>query len=834
MSLIFNYHLTSDFHHVSPPPPPPPPSSPQPATSTRQPETDDFETYEVALPPNKFVQKYTEDPILERILDRRGSGSPSTSQKRVSTYNKSRRTVFNEWHRDPDGAELDTDKYESDSKCAPNSGPVWGSSLWDFYKTDLNPSKRSGKAKTSASILSAFCNEAEELGHAPRELEWADTEPEPQRREAADIVSIHEDNVDTIMLDTDGSRYCASSMEEIENGDNDVEHYNTPFHPGSYPPTCFPAPPFHPTTPKLQTRIPLHLLPEELIVHDPYHLLSGDRSKHTTPPNSNNFGLLPWPFPVDATSPTSPQEYTTHTYKLNVSHSTIDKIDKKRASLDKASSSQPESESEVLCCIFPQTTSGPTYEPLVQITVPRRPPPPKRTATAHLYLSRWHRKGEGHHSYVHEAEWEIPRAMLSEPTICHACVEEKARKIWEGQSESIEGGDGFVKSTKKLSANIVVMSESAKCWAGTAVQHGKGSNWKEREVIGDMQVKDYLPTPKAAFKVKVEYFDKLEKKIAMEVRRKQEMAQWQKQMREQHYLPLGATARMGDPRTSALAEMTEEVTARDGSVADLDSLSTNVEKSETPKSPSIIKYKGPMIKIHIGSVPWLLSGDLPCSREGHGRNTCLTLSWPGPPCSGHDQPSKLARCHPHARLPPTLKVRIAAKVSRPDDHHLEREAKNYQLFNKSLSEHWTGLNLISPVPEPTPCGAIVPAFYGYYTRVEEWNSPWSEYGYHFSPLLLLEDCGEPIVPRDLDLDDRYECAALLLRFHHLGWTHGSFYIRNIVVQRGDHADRPDEKNHEEKRFRLIDFGRSSKCDTYRRQEQREIYKTLELNADQLD
>ncbi|KAK1222364.1 hypothetical protein PQX77_014787 [Marasmius sp. AFHP31] len=795
------------------------------ATSSREPEKDDSEIYEVALPPNKFVQKYTEDPILKRILDRGDSDSPSTSQKRVSTYDRSRRTVFREWHRDPDGTELDTDEYESDSKCSPNSGPVWGATLWDFYKTDLNPSTRIGKAKTSGSILSAFCNEVEELGHAPRELQWTDMEPEPQRREAADIVNIHEDDVDTVMLDTDGSRYRAPSIEEIENGDNDVEHYNTPFHPGSYPATCFPAPPFHPTTPKLQTRIPLHLLPEELIVHDPYHLLSGDRTRHTTPPNSNNFGLLPWPFPVDATSPSSPQEYTTHTYKLDVTRSTLDKIAKKRASLDKASSSQPES--EVLCCVFPQTTSGPTYQPLVQITVPRRPPPPKRMATAHLYLSRWHRKGEGHHSYVHEAEWEIPRTMLSEPTICHACVEEKAKAIWEGQSESI---DGFVKSTRKLSANVVVRSESVKCWAGTAARHGKSADG--RKVLGDMQVKDDPPA-QDTFKFKVEYYDELEKKIAMKARRKQEMTQWQKQMREQHYLPLGATVRMENSGTSAPG-MTEGGTAEDGGVEDLDSFSTFVRKSENLRSPSIIKYIGPMIKIHIDSVPWLLPGDLPCSREGHGRNTCLTPSWPDAPRSGHDRPSKLARCHPHARIPPTLKVRIAAKVSRPDDHHLEREAKNYQLFNKSLSEHWTGLNLIPPVPEPTPCGAIVPAFYGYYTRVNEEGSPWSEYGHHFSPLLLLEDCGEPIVPSDLDLDDRYECAALLLRFHHLGWTHGSFYIRNLVVQHGDHADRPDEKKHEEKRFRLIDFGRSSDCDIYRRQEQREIYKTLELNVDQLD
>uniref|UniRef100_A0A0W0GEJ5 Protein kinase domain-containing protein n=1 Tax=Moniliophthora roreri TaxID=221103 RepID=A0A0W0GEJ5_MONRR len=79
---------------------------------------------------------------------------------------------------------------------------------------------------------------------------------------------------------------------------------------------------------------------------------------------------------------------------------------------------------------------------------------------------------------------------------------------------------------------------------------------------------------------------------------------------------------------------------------------------------------------------------------------------------------------------------------------------------------------------------------------------------YFSPLLLLEDCGDPIDPEKLNLDDRHECAALLFRFHHHGWTHGSFFPRNILMRRGDHADYPMERSEKDKRFRLIDFGRS--------------------------
>ncbi|KAE9405636.1 hypothetical protein BT96DRAFT_312862 [Gymnopus androsaceus JB14] len=152
------------------------------------------------------------------------------------------------------------------------------------------------------------------------------------------------------------------------------------------------------------------------------------------------------------------------------------------------------------------------------------------------------------------------------------------------------------------------------------------------------------------------------------------------------------------------------------------------------------------------------------------------------------------------------------------DRHLKTEALNYQRLGTDFSQHWTGYTL-APLPNhrPTPTGAVVPIFYGYYlkerTSDSDVVSP-EDYSYYhsnsdnyFSPILPLEECGTPIEPCMLDFDDKQECAALLLRMHHHGWTQGSFFPRNILMQLGDHGNFPLMRSPNDKRFRLIDFGR---------------------------
>lgn len=110
------------------------------------------------------------------------------------------------------------------------------------------------------------------------------------------------------------------------------------------------------------------------------------------------------------------------------------------------------------------------------------------------------------------------------------------------------------------------------------------------------------------------------------------------------------------------------------------------------------------------------------------------------------------------RAPPSQRVSVIAKLSLPDDsvedhsQHLRSEAANYQVFPEHMFEHWNGYNVLQPMHEPTPCGAVVPQFYGFYVPDRD-NEPIKK-GEYMSPILLLEHCGIQVDPARLTLDQR--------------------------------------------------------------------------------
>jgi hypothetical protein len=177
----------------------------------------------------------------------------------------------------------------------------------------------------------------------------------------------------------------------------------------------------------------------------------------------------------------------------------------------------------------------------------------------------------------------------------------------------------------------------------------------------------------------------------------------------------------------------------------------------------------------------------------------------GPYCS-HIQ--ELQGCE---KVPPTAKASVVAKLSKQHDPHLAREAENYQSFPTHLFEHWSGYNIIPPLHDPVPVGAVIPQFYGYYVPEENQGDGSSPY---LSPILLLENCGIPIDPTLLNRDEQQECASLLYRLQEAGWNHGSFYERNILMQSGPLSEWPLAHSVSGvKSFRLIDFGRSAEYDS---------------------
>ncbi|KAF9463965.1 hypothetical protein BDZ94DRAFT_1321506 [Collybia nuda] len=225
--------------------------------------------------------------------------------------------------------------------------------------------------------------------------------------------------------------------------------------------------------------------------------------------------------------------------------------------------------------------------------------------------------------------------------------------------------------------------------------------------------------------------------------------------------------------------------------------------------------------------------------EGPVRPIETRVSWVSPDAPYSARCSHMKTARPY---PPTTKVVVMAKLSLQYDKHLAVEAHNYQKFPKHFFEHWNGLNLLPPLHDPTPVGAVVPQFYGYYIPVganqgtdhkentdddddpEQTDtdsnsttrrvSTRSERKPYLSPIMLLENCGVPLNPNDLNIDDKNECAALYYRFHCAGWVHGSIAQRNILVQPGPLTVSPSVRGKSTSEgegqlsFRLIDFGRS--------------------------
>ncbi|KAI0343570.1 hypothetical protein BDW22DRAFT_1356027 [Trametopsis cervina] len=157
---------------------------------------------------------------------------------------------------------------------------------------------------------------------------------------------------------------------------------------------------------------------------------------------------------------------------------------------------------------------------------------------------------------------------------------------------------------------------------------------------------------------------------------------------------------------------------------------------------------------------------------------------------------------------PNGRVRVAAKVafgygfSKRDKEMLENEARVYDGAPKHLSEEYCGFNCIPPIVHPVPVGAVMPKFFGFY-------EPWEQAGRKewTSPILLLEECGEPIEPQRLTLDQKIECQSFMHRLHAERILQGSFYERNILAQPGPLYLPPSQRSRATPSFRIIDFGR---------------------------
>ncbi|KAF9233296.1 hypothetical protein BU15DRAFT_54064 [Melanogaster broomeanus] len=143
-------------------------------------------------------------------------------------YGAKKRVVFRLWPRDPKGKPI-LPFAELKGKSTPN-GFAWGASLYDFYNVCRIPGV-SAIAKLSGSKLLNVMSELGEF-YAKAELLWAVGEEDPRVEPVADTKVL-------------------------------IEAYENRVPMGIYNEHSM-----------IDARIPLHLLPETLYVHDPFNALS--------------------------------------------------------------------------------------------------------------------------------------------------------------------------------------------------------------------------------------------------------------------------------------------------------------------------------------------------------------------------------------------------------------------------------------------------------------------------------------------------------------------------------------------------------------------------------
>ncbi|KAG5637639.1 hypothetical protein H0H81_003864 [Sphagnurus paluster] len=721
-----------------------------------------------------------------------------------------RRVIFRQWPRAPNGKNITPDN-TLPGKVTPNGIQLWGATIFDFYRVRRMPDVPGLSTITTGSKLMKWMKANDELQYAKDEIEWAESEDEPKVIEPwspQEAIEVMEERI--------RRRIVGSSMPVPSDVKGKQASTGSPFDRFNYP-EPWPLVPFSYPTESLSSLIPIERLPKKITVHDPWNLLAVN--------TRNRYGRAETRA-ADTTWTSKPDR--THIYNLKMSVEA--RLSAHSKEPQKPATPLPEGSFKVAgdegqlegYLLRPATTPGPIPPPIFVVHDP--PPAPSNldhSDEAHLYISPAHRVGAGNHSVVYEAEWELPRSTLFPPprtnhVLCDICVRaDVARILREVDGEHDERKE---QQWKDLSANMRVVLDGRPDVTFNLVHASdfeKGKKGPQRQV-----------TARGSREYRVEF-------------------------------------------------------------------------------------------------------------EGRVRPIRTTIAWQDPkhPTCEHVKPPPV--------VPPTVKVRVMAKLSNNGDSHLVREARNYQRFEKHFFEHWSGFNVLPPMHDPVPVGALVPQFYGYYEPVpeseeqkreerraevrrekmkraekkreekkrekercekereekerqnvkEDIGSKSEEEGVdmkekddeqknetkdivmksdeedddmksdredvdmesgrkdvdmksdegdaksddeedvtgisdeeedskvtepvprgYLSPILLLEGCGKEWTGEKLTVDQKNEATSLMYRFHDAGWSHGSVYTRNVLVQPGPLNLPPILRTMEKPSFRLIDFGRSYFCE----------------------
>ncbi|KAJ6606480.1 hypothetical protein DFH09DRAFT_1353592 [Mycena vulgaris] len=334
------------------------------------------------------------------------------------------RFIFRQWPRDPNGeAALPMEP----GKMAPNGIVWWGATLYDFYSFTPIPGCANYIVTSTGSRLAATMRRLGELDAAAPEIMWADREEDPRQLvlpiEIARDLEPVEGRVASqragdpaafppwALAGADfrsvrGAERASAAEVPLPASDPDAHCNIASIQPENYP-GPWPLVPFslvEPALPKLETLIPYTLLPEKLIVHDPWNLLS-----------------MPAEIKGDVDTDWAQMPDIVRTYELEpLTEAGLGKSDHQhevfRGRVD-------DSDFIIPSLPYDETVadgSGPC-PPYLKIKVPPYPHK-KTTPAAHLYISPASKAGVGNHSAVYHAEWELPRSLLVPDVFCRQCV----------------------------------------------------------------------------------------------------------------------------------------------------------------------------------------------------------------------------------------------------------------------------------------------------------------------------------------------------------------------------------------------------------------------------
>ncbi|KAG2338241.1 hypothetical protein BDR05DRAFT_940720, partial [Suillus weaverae] len=181
------------------------------------------------------------------------------NDKHCVGYGKNR-IIFRVWPRDPKGQAIKPSPLRG--KEAGNGLDLWGATLYDFYHVRRLPTVENYITNSTGSRLAKWMRQVGELT-AKDELYWADKEEDPKEIPVADIGELIGCYDTRVRLGIFNHVQLNEAMQVDEAGKT------SPFHPDHYPSPHPFIPCTHDGNPTLQQRIPLHLLPKKLHVHDP-------------------------------------------------------------------------------------------------------------------------------------------------------------------------------------------------------------------------------------------------------------------------------------------------------------------------------------------------------------------------------------------------------------------------------------------------------------------------------------------------------------------------------------------------------------------------------------